>query len=246
MQADDARRGALIVVNNPTGDTWDLVVGGAPRGSVAPGSEAQLLGIASGRHTVVAVNERLGLTQSRNVQVAPGAPALVVLKPMLARLRVHNPHPEAVAIAVDGTSIGTAVAGGETLFERVPAGKRMLMLRSLHGPGAVRVETRLPPDGEASLTVPALEGQVIDPNAPRPPDGQGLVRMRNASRLAVTVLADGKDHGIVPAGAVFDLVLAPGTHKLEVRIEGIEARTEHTVTLLPNQVAEWVWGDDSP
>jgi len=243
---EDARRGAVIVVKNPTRDTWDIALGGVPRGSVAPGSEARLLGIARGRQTVVAANERLGLSQTTTVDVAAGEPAQVVLKPMLARLRVNNPHPEGVALAIDGTVIGTATAAGETVFEGVPAGRRMLMLRSTVGPGAVRVERDLPVDGEALLTVPALDTQVVDPNAVKAPEGQGLVRMRNASRLTVTVLADGKDYGVVPAGAVLDLVLAPGTHKLEVRIAGIEARTEHTVTLSPNQVAEWVWGAEAP
>lgn len=238
---EDAKNG-VVIVKNPTRDTWDLVVAGVPQGSVAPGSEARLLRIPRGRQTVVATNTVLGLTQSSSVDAGKGTP-IVELKALVGRLRVNNPHSEAVAISVDGTLIGTADASSEVLFD-VPAGRRTLMLRSARGPGAVRVEKVMPADGETLLTVPALDSQVVDPNAPKPPEGKGLVRMRNASRLAVTVVADGKDYGLVPAGAVFDLVLEPGAHKLEVRIEGIEARTEHTVTLLPNQVAEWVWGEE--
>ena len=233
----------MVIVKNPTPDTWDLVVAGVPQGSVAPGSEARLLRIPRGRQLLVAANAVLGLTQSSSVDVGQGTP-IVELKAMVARLRVKNPHQEAVEIAVDGTVIGTADAASEVVFEGVPAGKRTLLLRSARGPGAVRIEKVMAADAETLLTVPALDSQVVDPNAAKAPEGKGLVRMRNASRLAVTVAADGKDHGVVPAGAVFDLVLEPGTHKLEVRIEGIEARTEHTVTLLPNQVAEWIWGEE--
>jgi len=52
--------------------------------------------------------------------------------------------------------------------------------------------------------------------------------------------------GPVPAGGTLDLVLAPGAHKLEAHIQGVEAFTEHSVTLIPNQVAEWLWGEDAP
>ena len=79
---------------------------------------------------------------------------------------------------------------------------------------------------------------------PCPPPGMGLVHMKNDSRFPVYVFVGGEDKGLVAPGAWTDLVLPPGTHKLEVRIEGIEARTEHTVTLLANQAAEWVWGTD--
>lgn len=240
--AGEPRGWAEIIVSNPTRDSWDLSVGGAPRGSVAPGSEARLLGIPRGEQTVVADNERLGLTQSHTVSARPGVPATVVLTPMLARLRIDNPHPEAIEIAVDGASIGVARPSGSTLFEGVPAGKRMLMLKSTKGPGAVRLERTLAPGQETTVTLPELAAGEVDPNAPRPPEGKGLVRMKNGSNLTVTLVADGKDHGFVPPGAVFDLVLEPGTHTLVVRIEGLDATTEHTVTLMPNQTAEWVWG----
>lgn len=242
----DPRAGAEIVVSNPTRDSWDLTVGGAPRGSVAPGSEARLLGIRRGEQTVVADNDRLGLTQSHTVVARPGVPVTVVLTPMLARLRVDNPHPEAIEIAVDGTAVGVARPSGETLFDGVPAGKRMLMLKSTKGPGAVRLERTLTPGQETVVTLPDLAADGIDPNAPRAPEGKGLVRMKNGSNLTVSLVADGKDYGFVPAGAVFDLVLEPGAHTLVVRMEGLDATTSHTVTLLPNQVAEWVWGAPGP
>ena len=244
LREDAERAGAVVVVTNPTRDSWDLSVGGAPRGSVAPASEARLLGIPRGRQVVVAGNARLDLTQSHTVEAVPGAPSTVVLTPMRSRLRVHNPHAFEVELAVDGVTIGRAAPGAETVFDDVPAGRRMLMLRSAQGPGAVRIERTLPHDGVAALTVPEFAAGAASTGVPKPPDGQGLVRMRNASRLAVMVVADGREQGLVAPGGVLDVVLPPGEHRLEVRIEGIEARTEHTVTLRPNQSAEWTWGEE--
>jgi hypothetical protein len=239
-------QGPVLMVRNPTADSWDLTVGGAPRGSVAPGSEARILGVARGRQVVVASNARLGLSQHATVEVGASGSVAVVLEAMLTRLRVANPYPDAVAVSVDGKVLGEVPGKAEAVFEGVPAGRRLLVLRSTRGPGAVRLERELPPRGEAFVAVPDIAAPGITPGMPKAPEGQGLVRMRNASRLAVTVLADGVEHGSVAAGGTLDLVLAPGSHKLEVRIEGIEARTEHTVTLIPNQVAEWVWGEDAP
>jgi len=242
---DAERAGAVIVVTNPTTDSWDLEVGGAPRGSVAPASEARLLGLPRGRQVVVATNTRLGLTQRATVEATPERPATVVLEALRAQLRVYNPHPFAVELAVDGVPIGTATSKLETVFDRVPAGRRMVMLRSLEGPGAMRVERMLPHDGVATLTVPDIAAS--DParsGIPKPPDGKGLVRMRNASRLAVSVVAGGQEQGLVAPGGVLDIVLPPGEHRLEVRIGGIEAHTEHTVSLRPNQSAEWIWGEE--
>lgn len=234
--------GAQILVRNDSRDAWDLFVGGAPRGSVGPGSVARLLGIRPGPQVVVASNERLGLTQRVTVEADARAPAEVALRQMVARLRVKNPHADAVEVALDGVVLGRVAGGEEALFEGAPAGRRVLMIRSMRGPGAVRIDKDLPPEAEARVTVPDIEVAAVDPGAAAPPAGKAMVRMKNASRLAVSLWADGVDHGIVPAGASFDLVLPPGAHTLEVRIAGIEAHTEHRVTLAPNQVAEWVWG----
>lgn len=245
LQEDAERAGAVIVVTNPTADSWDIAVGGAPRGSVGPSSETRLLGLPRGRLVVEATNTRLGLSQRATVEAAYERPVTVVLEVLRAQLRVYNPHGFAVEIAVDGVPVGTATPKLETVFEKVPAGRRMLMLRSLEGPGAMRVERMLPHDGVATLTVPDIAA--ADParsGIPRPPDGKGLVRMRNASRLAVTVVAGGQEQGAVAPGGILDIVLPPGEHRLEVRIEGIEARTEHSVSLRPNQSAEWIWGEE--
>lgn len=242
MDPGSSSKGAEILVRNLSGDSWDLFVGGAPRGSVGPRSDARLLGIRPGPQVVVASNERLGLTQRLSVDAGLKRAAEVRLEPMVATLRVSNPHDEAVEVAVEGATLGTVSGRAEAVFQRVPAGRRILVLKSTRGPGAVRVDKTMPPDAEARLTIPDIDAPEVDPNAPRPPAGQGLVRMKNASRLQVTLYADGRAYGTVAPGAVYDLVLPPGNHTLEVRVDGIDARTQHTVTLIPNQVAEWVWG----
>lgn len=234
-----------LTVDNPTGDTWDLVVDGVPKGSVGPRSQARIPVIAAGAHTVVASSAGLGLTQDANVVVRAGEVATSTLRALVARLEVSNPHDVAVDIAVDGVVIGRAPPHADTVFDAVPAGRRLLMARAPTGPGSARLEQRLAPGGKTTWTLPALaDGAAAGPTLPTPPLGMGLVRMRNASRLPVFVYADGVDKGLVAPGATVDFVLAPGTHALEVRMEGLEARTEHTVSLLPNQAAEWVWGDD--
>jgi len=237
--------GGLTIVN-PTPDTWDLKVDGAPRGSVGPRSEARITDLRVGPHTVVATNLTLGLEQRGDVQVALRQVARHTLRAMVARLQVTNPHDVAVEIVVDGVVIGRAAPKADTTFEAVPAGKRMLVARALSGPGAVRVEQRLTPEGVARWTVPLLAEAPADVTMPKPPDGMGLVHMKNESRNAVSVFVGGVDKGLVAPGAWADFVLPPGTHKIEVKIEGIEARTEHTVTLRANQAAEWRWGGEAP
>ncbi len=231
-------RQGVIIVKNPTPDTWDLKLGGVPKGSIAPGSEAQLLDVAPGRYVLVADNTQLGLSQSIAVELG----SVAVLKPLVGRLRAKNPHDVAIVLLIEGAEVGVIAAQSETVFEGVPAGKRTLILKTTRGPGAIRLERVLPPDGEAILNVPELDATMLDPNATKAPPGMGLVRFKNGGNLAVTLVANDVAQGVVQPGATHLLVLAPGSHRLEVHINGIEARTEHVVTLTANQVAEWEWG----
>jgi hypothetical protein len=152
---------------------------------------------------------------------------------------VVNRQAIAVEVLVDGVRIGRVEAASETALD-APAGRRLVLVRRPDGPGAVRLEKLFRPDGENRLEVPELAASV-NSGLPTPPAGQGLLRMRNAGRLAVTLWVDGRDQGLVASGAIVDVVLAPGTHALEVRMEGLEAKTEHSVSLVANQVAEWTW-----
>lgn len=243
---DPGGGGGMLAVVNPTDDTWDLKLDGAGRGSVGPRSEARIPNVKAGAHVVVAENASLGIDQRGDVQVSAGQTTTHTLKPLVSRLKVSNPHDVAVEIVIDGVVIGRAAPKSDTVFEAVPAGKRMLVARAPTGPGAVRVEQRLAPNAESAWTVPALaESGGEHPSIPTPPTGMGLVHMKNDSRFPVYVYADGADKGLVAPAAWVDIILSPGDHKLEVKIEGIEARTEHTVTLRPNQVAEWIWGTET-
>lgn len=232
---------ARLTIVNPTVDGLDLRLGPEPRGSVPPGQTVTLSPVRPGRWTLTLESPRSGLLQVVTVEVAPGGEATVTAERQLCALRVDNPHADPVEVSIDGVVHGVAAPNTSTLLPGAPAGRRTLVLKSLGGPGAVRLERNLPVASWA-LVVPPLAAQVVAHDLPRPPDGQGLVRMRNASRFAATLFVDGADKGLVESGGLIDVVLAPGEHALEVRLEGLEARTEHRVTLLPNQAAEWVWG----
>jgi len=243
---DPGGGGGGLVIANPTDETWDLTIDGAPRGSVGPRSEARIANIRVGRHRVVATNVPLGLEQAGDVDVLARKTVTHTLRALVTRLTIDNPHDVPVDIVVDGVVIGRAAPGTQTVFEAVPAGKRLLVARAPTGPAAVRTEQRLAPGGASVWVVPTLAPAPAEWSLPTPPPGMGLVHMKNASKNAVSVLANGIDQGLVAPGGTVDIVLPPGTHKLEVRIEGLDARTEHTVTLIANQVAEWVWGADAP
>lgn len=238
--------GALTVVN-PTEDTWDLVVDGTPKGSVGPRSDTRFPTLRAGEHTIVAKNGVLGLEQRASINVTHGVASSHTLKAMVTRFEVTNPHDVPIEILIDGTVVGRAAPSGKTTFDAVPAGLRTLVARASTGPGAVRTQYRLTPDGETAWVIPALAEQpTTHPTLPTPPQGMGLVHMKNDSRFPVYVYANGVEKGLVASGAWADIVLPPGTHKLEVKIEGIQARTEHTVSLKANQAAEWIWGTEAP
>lgn len=234
---------ARLAVDNPGPDTWDVRVDGEARGSVGPRSRTNLGSALPGRCLVRLSNARTGLFHTLEIDLPPGGEGVVTVPPLLARLRVDNPHADTIDVALDGVTVGLAPPMASTVFEAVPAGKRMLILKSTVGPGAIREELLLPPDQTVTVVVGPLAAPPVAPELPRPPNGQGLVRMRNTSRLAVTLFVNGDERGLVAPGGQVDLILAPGSHELEVRIEGLEARTLHRVTLRPNQAAEWVWGE---
>ncbi len=96
-------------------------------------------------------------------------------------------------------------------------------------------------DGKATF-IAGVSGTdlILDVNGYYAP--QAVVTSVNGASGAVTLVANDVAQGVVQPGATHLLVLAPGSHRLEVHINGIEARTEHVVTLTANQVAEWVWG----
>jgi len=237
--------GALTVVN-PTEDTWDIAVDGAAKGSLGPRSQTELPALKAGPHAVVATNGTLGLEQRGDVAVRYGVTSSYQLKAMVTRLEVTNPLDVPVEIAIDGSVVGLA-APGKTTFDAVPAGNRTIVARATTGPGAVRTTYRLSPGGPSAWVVPQLTEQENSyANLPVPPTGMGLVHMKNESRFPVYVFADGVEKGLVASGAWADIVLPPGDHHLEVRIEGIQAKTEHTVTLKANQSAEWIWGSEAP
>ncbi|MCC6625048.1 MAG: hypothetical protein IT385_27620 [Deltaproteobacteria bacterium] len=246
VPVDPGGGGGGLTIVNPTGETWNLAIDGASRGSVGPRSEARIPNIRVGRHRIVATNEPLGLEQAGEVDVIARTTVTHTLRALVTRLTIDNPHDVAVDIVLDGVVLGRAAPGAQTVFDAVPAGKRVLVARAPDGPAAVRVEQRLAPGGSSVWVVPTLAPAPAEWTLPTPPAGMGLVHMKNASRNAVTVFADGVDKGIVAPGGTVDIVLPPGTHKLEVRIEGLAARTEHTVTLIANQAAEWVWGGENP
>ena len=166
----DVRQG-VIIVKNPTADTWDLRLGGVPKGSIAPGSEAQLLDVAPGRYVLVADNAQLGLSQSIAVELG----SVAVLESLVGRLRANNPHDIGIMLFIEGVEVGLVAARSEIVFSGVPAGKRTLILKTTQGPGAIRLERVLPPNGEAVLNVPELDATMLDPNAPKAPEGKGLV-----------------------------------------------------------------------
>ncbi len=234
---------ARLVIDNPGLDSWDLHLGQDPRGSVASKGRTTLDAVPPGPVTLLVDNARTGLSQRIALILRPGATETVTLAPLLSRLVVVNPHDEPVEVAIDGVVQGLASSATTTTFDGVPAGRRLVVLKSTRGPGAVSDEYTLPHNGLISLTVPPLAAAIGPSDLPRPPEGSALVRMRNQSRLAVTLFVNGQDRGLVAAGGVTDVILPPGTHQLEVRIEGLDARTEHSVTLRPNQVAEWAWGE---
>lgn len=232
---------ARLVVENPTVDALDVRLGPEPRGSIPPSQSVTLAPIRPGRWTLLLESPRSGLVEDLSVELGAGETRTIVATRQLAALRVDNPHAVPVEVAIDGVVYGVAAAATSTLIPGAPAGRRTIVLKALGGPGAVRFERRLPV-GPVSLEVPALAGPVVAHELPRPPDGMGLVRMRNESRFAATLFVDGVDRGLVETGGMVDVVLSPGEHHLEVRLEGLEARTEHRVTLRPNQAAEWIWG----
>jgi len=230
---------ATLIVENPGDDSWDLRWHGGVRGNVAARSEMQLVDVPPGPQEIEAVNERLGLSQTVSVHLAPGKTARVTLPPVRARVIAVNRQPVPVEILVDGVRIGRVEAASEVALD-APAGRRLVLVRRPDGPGAVRLDKMLRPDVDNRLEVPELAASVSS-GLPTPPAGQGLLRMRNAGRLAVTLWVDGRDQGLVAPGGLVDVVLAPGTHAIEVRMEGLEAKTSHTVSLVANQVAEWSW-----
>lgn len=230
-----------IVIENPTVDALDVRLGPEPRGSIPPAMSTLLAPVRPGRWTLTLECPRSGLYETITVEVTQGGTHTIVATRQLVTLRVDNPHDEPVEVSIDGVTYGTATAKTSTLIPGAPAGRRLIVLKRMNGPGAVRFERNLPV-GPYSLEVPPLAGPVLAHEMPRPPDGMGLVRMRNESRFAATLFVDGVDRGLVEAGGLVDVVLDPGEHQLEVRLEGLEARTEHRVTLRPNQSAEWVWG----
>jgi hypothetical protein len=234
---------ARLIIDNPGVDSWDLRLGQDPRGSVAPKGRTTLDAVPPGPVTLHLDNARTGLSHRIALVLRAGATDTVTVAHLLSRLVVVNPHDEPVEVAIDGVVQGLASPATTTTFDGVPAGRRLVVLKSTRGPGAVSNEHTLPHNGMISLTVPPLAAAVGPSDLPRPPDGSALVRMRNQSRLAVTLFVNGVDRGLVASGGVTDVILPPGTHQLEVRIEGLDARTEHSVTLRPNQVAEWAWGE---
>lgn len=232
---------ARLIVENPTVDALDVRLGPEPRGSIPPSQSITLAPIRPGRWTLLLESPRSGLVEDQSVQLAAGETRTIVATRQLAALRVDNPHASPVEVSIDGVVYGVAAAATSTLIPGAPAGRRTIVLKALSGPGAVRFERRLPV-GPVSIEVPALAGPVVVHELPKPPDGMGLVRMRNESRFAATLFVDGVDKGLVETGGMVDVILSPGEHHLEVRLEGLEARTEHRVTLRPNQAAEWIWG----
>jgi len=233
---------ARLIIDNPGIDSWDLRLGQEARGSVAPGARTTLDAAASGPITLYLDNARTGLSQRIDLVLRQGATDALTIPHLLSRLVVVNTHAEPVEVAIDGVLQGLAAPATTTTFDGVPAGRRLVVLKSTRGPGAVRGEHVLPHNGVISLTVPPLAAAIGPSDLPRPPEGSALLRMRNQGRTAVTLFVDGQDRGLVAAGGVTDVILPPGTHQLEVRIEGLDAHTEHSVTLRPNQVAEWAWG----
>ena len=231
--------GARLTLMNPTGDTYSVSVGGTPRGSVTPGARLTVTGLAPGDAAVLASNDTLRLAQRQVVTLVADAEATFTLRRQLARLRVVNHRAVPVELLIDGVSVGWAAPSRETVLEGVPAGQRTIVAESGSGPGAVRAERYLAEDEETSWAVPALVGAVGTREVPHPPPGQGLIWMHNTSTFDVHVFIAGEEVSLVAAGATAEIVVAPGIHQLVVRMEGVDAASEHEVTLLPNQTAEW-------
>ncbi|MFT7578642.1 MAG: hypothetical protein ACI9MR_000300 [Myxococcota bacterium] len=232
---------ATITIHNKTGDAWFVDIGGSARGSVPPSRSSVIQSVAPGLVTLQARNDRLKLSQRGQIEVAEGGVGEWTIEAQHATLKVVNKSQSQVEILVDGAMIGRA-AKGETVFDAVPAGLRTLIARSVTGPGAVQAE-RFLDTGAAVLWVLPDIGAAVGSGAPKPPKGQGLIWMKNKSSTAVTVSIEGVERATVAAGGVAEIIVAPGDHKLVVRLEGVDALSEHAVSLRPNQTAEWVYGE---
>jgi|GEM_PF-3191791 len=230
---------ARLEVRNPTSDSYAITVAGAPRGTVAPSGTLILDDLRPGEAVVLASNAAVHLTQRHVVQLDGSRPVRLELRPQVARLKVVNHRDVPVEVLVDGLSVGWAKPGAETVLEGVPAGQRTLVARAGDGPRAVRAERFMAEDGETVWAPAVPESVASRTGVPRPPAGQGLIWMKNRSSFDVSVFIGGEEVSLVAAGASAEIIVPPGTHTLVVHIEGADAVSQHEVTLLPNQTAEW-------
>lgn len=231
-----------LEVANRTGDTWFVRVGGEPRGSVAAGATLALRGLPAGELTLQATNDNLRLNLREVIDAPAGGVVSWTLEPLFARLRVFNQREAPVEVLVDGISVGWALPGEQTVLDAVPAGQRVIIARHADGRGAVQTARYLAVGSEVVWTVPqaSLGGRALD--APEPPEGMALVWMTNRCGQTVRVFVGGEPRARVEPGASAQIVVTPGSHNLTVQIEGVDTKSEHNVTLQPNQVAEWRYG----
>lgn len=251
--ASEAPQLGSIEVVNQTADNWTLTIGGSNYGNVPPNNRKVYETIPPGQVLVMVKNASLQLSQRSTLPLASGAHGRFFIKPQYGKLRIVNPRDKSVDISVDGVLVGRARAAGETTFQSVVAGQRRLVGKSpgsasqlstelFLGEGKLTTWT-LAPDAAATPSKPAAGSGAVS-TVPRPKPGQALLWIRNFTDKAVEVDVDNAPRGVVRGSTDAEIHVAPGYHTVEIRRQGVGARTTHTVTVKADQVARLPIGQE--
>ncbi|MFN2432531.1 MAG: hypothetical protein ABR599_06905 [Gemmatimonadota bacterium] len=185
---------ATILVENATAHDVEVRLNGQSLGVAAAGATAPFPGIVPGSYRLEAVSSEASFPREYPVLAAgetfrwrlrePGSPDLaasagpILPAPGTGRLRVENPHPEAMTVLANGTPLGTVGGGNVRIFDELAASRVLLAAetsdgRLVRGP-ATRIEPgrvtawRIGPISGAQVTTIDPEDRRAEPRAPAP------------------------------------------------------------------------------
>lgn len=199
-----------LIVENQYREQITLVVDGAPRGAVSPGSIFRLDGIKPGQHTVIARTSWSKRTETATVLVRDGTRTRFVLTPPLATLRVTNPLSEPVDVVVRGRGMGTVKAGGSRVFSTT-SGRLVVAVHAVKSGQSAAWSGVIAPGQHLAMPTPSLGGS--------------LLIIRNPTQASIEAQVDNRPpQTIAPGGTLRVGKLTEGKHLVRLRGSAFQQR----------------------
>lgn len=167
QEALDPTTFTQVKVHNPTVDSQRVIVNGILRGTVLPKDSLDVIPVQVGNNEFVFKTTLSGLEQRKSLVLTEGQHGELSIPLQTTDLTVTNATTGEVDVLVDGKMYGRALPEADTLIKGVPAGKRLIVVKAVKGPGAIRIDKTLY-EGSDSLVLPALMHEFPKEEAQKP------------------------------------------------------------------------------